>query len=593
MKKLAKTILVLLFPASLLAQDINFYVSPFSKQNGNGSLKKPFNSIENAQLAVRKAKKTNPDNISVLLLGGTYILKEPVLFTPADGGNDKTNVIYKNYNDEKVIISGGKKLTNWEYHKDGIYKARIEIAGLRNLYVNGEPAIRARTPNTSEYLRLSMWDIENKLICLNNKELPSFSSLDPVEIVIQMSWAGAICRIDEIMNNEQGGYSPGASALLKLKEPERELIFSRDYPPKTPNQACHLENSYDFLDAPGEFYFDKEAKELFYKPRINENMNTAEAVVPVLENLVTIRGTNEEPVKNLSIKGLTFAHTKWDYADTHGCLILEYGQYTIQPTKDNIQFVGRQPSMLVVENANHIRIERNVFRNAGATGLDFHYGTSHSNIIGNKFLYIAGNGICYAKFSDPEVEMHVPYNPENVNEISTDDSITNNYLCYVGEVYYGSGGIVCGYPRNLLIAHNELTKMPGVGIAVGWGWTKERNVMSNNKIVNNEIHKVVQLIEDQGAIKLLSNQPGSEVSGNYIYDIVKSEWSLRDICPQIYFDEGTSGVLVKNNAVSKPVYESFKFHRCGRIVLEDCCQGYRKDIQENAGLRDDYKDIRY
>jgi len=416
---------------------------------------------------------------------------------------------------------------------------------------------------------------------------------DDLEMHILTRWAGSVCRVSDIRENQQEGFSPGASAIITLKEPERTLLFGRDYPQKITHQPFHLENSFHFLDAPNEFYFDKTNNVLYYMPAPGENINELNFTLPLIETLVEVKGTLDKPVQNLSFHGLTFAHTKWAYPDESGCLVLEYGQYTIPPTMNNIQYVGRQVSMFVVEAAKNIVIERNVFIDAGATALDFHYGTSDSHIRGNVFRYISGNGISYAKFSDPDVEIHVPYNPADTREICRNDSITNNFMQHVGEIFPGSGGIMCGYPQRLVIAYNELMNMPGAGIAVGWGWTSEDNAMKENQVINNNVHHVMELLEDQGAIKFLSYSPNSLLSGNWTHHIVKSEWADGLYCPHIYMDEATGGYTIKNNAMQKTRYEALRFHRVGKNTIEDCCQGYNEELHKAAGLREEYRDIKF
>jgi hypothetical protein len=57
------------------------------------------------------------------------------------------------------------------------------------------------------------------------------------------------------------------------------------------------------------------------------------------------------------------------------------------------------PAGVSVTTANHIRFEKNIFTQMGATGLDFVSGTHDDMIIGNVVTEIAGNGTSIGKFA--------------------------------------------------------------------------------------------------------------------------------------------------------------------------------------------------
>ena len=66
------------------------------------------------------------------------------------------------------------------------------------------------------------------------------------------------------------------------------------------------------MDSPGEFYFDKTAKMLYYYPYDWEDMTTADVEAPFADQLITIAGESTgNRVKNLTFSGITFAHTDY------------------------------------------------------------------------------------------------------------------------------------------------------------------------------------------------------------------------------------------------------------------------------------------
>ena len=72
-----------------------------------------------------------------------------------------------------------------------------------------------------------------------------------------------------------------------------------------------IENAYEQLDQPGEWYLDRSAGVIYYLPLPGENLNTAQVIAPVLESLVSGAGTPDAPIHDIEFKGITFLHTTW------------------------------------------------------------------------------------------------------------------------------------------------------------------------------------------------------------------------------------------------------------------------------------------
>ena len=148
----------LLFVAVMLAvaaQGATLYVSPQGNDAAVGSEEKPLASLDGARRRVRQLRVQGvKEEITVLFEDGVYPLKEPVRFTPLDSGAEQGKTIYKwkvsGLNN--VIFEGGRRVTDIQVMPNGHWRAFIpEVADgkvyYEQLYVNGEHAIRARTPN--------------------------------------------------------------------------------------------------------------------------------------------------------------------------------------------------------------------------------------------------------------------------------------------------------------------------------------------------------------------------------------------------------------------------------------------------------------
>ena len=153
--------LALLLP-SLPAGATACYVSPTGSDSGSGKLNSPFATIPRARDAIRALKQREgslSEPVTVYLRGGTYVLKNPVEFTPEDSGTKLCPISYAAHSNEKPILSGGREITGWkqvEVAGKNLWAAEIpEVkSGAWNftqLFVNGERRSRPRLPKQGFY----------------------------------------------------------------------------------------------------------------------------------------------------------------------------------------------------------------------------------------------------------------------------------------------------------------------------------------------------------------------------------------------------------------------------------------------------------
>jgi len=598
MKNLKNLLLLALSICSIQAfGQVEFYVSSFGADSNPGTIEAPFKTITKARDAVRQSNNNAAGDITVYLRGGTYRIDETIKFDYRDTGKKNHNTIYRAYKDEKPIISGGVQIKGWVPHKDGIWKASVRGLNFRQLYVNDQRATRSRQPNSGDYYRLKAWDFANKTIIINSYQIADWNNFEKVEMIVQQSWAESTLRLKSF---KQYGAPTNNDTHVTIQDEERNLLFPRANPRKHNGQVFHFENAFEFLDEPGEWYLDLSADLLYYMPRKGENMNYIEVIAPSVETLLEIEGTLDSPVKNLVYRGIYFEHSTWTYPSDHGCLNMQSGQYNVKTDYFANQYVERPPAGVSVVAAQNVLFERNVFQHMGATAIDLFYGTKNCQIVGNIITDISGNGVAVGKFvQDKYTEAGVPYNPKDTREICTNDVVSNNIVYRTGRDYFGTHGIVAGYPAMLTIEHNIVRDIPYTGISVGYGWTLETNAMHDNLIAYNEISNVINLLADGAGIYMLSMQPGTKIMGNHIYNITKSKWAGTSPVADIYLDEGTSGTkenpfILKENFIESP--QRYIFHIIGEVVIDNNYfynrQEKAKAVKAKAGLESEYKDLK-
>ncbi len=143
-----------------------FYVAPNGNDAWSGKLDVPnnkmtdgpFATISRARDAIRTLKNSRGGNlevpVAVLIRGGSYYLSEPIIFTPEDSGTIQSPIVYQAYPNEIPIISGGKKISNWQ-QQGQLWVAQLpEVQSgqwyFRLLRVGNEWMRCARYPNFDE-----------------------------------------------------------------------------------------------------------------------------------------------------------------------------------------------------------------------------------------------------------------------------------------------------------------------------------------------------------------------------------------------------------------------------------------------------------
>jgi hypothetical protein len=521
-------------------------------------------------------------DILVYLRGGLYPLTATEVFSAADSGLNGFHVIYAAYPGEKPVVSGGQRITGWTNIGGGLYRAPVGTLRFRQLYVNGNRGIRARTPDEGQYYQLRSWDIGGRRLEVASAETADWQRLNQVEMVV-LGRGGNQSNLRILYVSP----SSGTGAWVTPRDPEGTRLFQQVYPPKDPLRPYYFENALEFLDSPGEWYLNTNANEVYYRPRSGEDMATADSVVPALERLVSITGTLSAPVHHLQFRGLTFEHATWLLPDSEGYVGDQASVvFTERLPDDEISsYPGhRLPAGVHVESANFIRFERNTFRQMGASALNFYKAVNDSVVIGNVITDVSGSGI--------SIDLNLEGNPGDPRVLCRRNLISNNYIAGTGRDWYQTVGIMTGYNDSTTIEHNELLDMPYSGISVGWGWDYVDNAMRDNVVRYNNVQDVNKLLSDGAGIYTLSKQNGGLVMENYVHDIVRSSVHGGFNISGIYLDEGSGDITVRDNVLvntaDRPIFQN----QPGTGVTLGNNDGTSASIIANAGLQAAYADIR-
>ena len=608
--------------SSALSQQLpapEFWVSPDGSDHNAGTKEKP---LASPAAALRKARELRrlaqaPTNqpVRVLLRSGLYPLDSPLLIRPEDSGTEASPTSIEAAPGERPVLSGGVAVDGW-------HRPRKRIAGLssaaqkqiwiadapefsgrtleiRQLWVNGQKAVRARTPNGDTLERLVDWDKTNRAAWIPSAVMSSLPADSQLEMIIHQQWEIAVLRVKSLK-------AEGAKARVTFQQPESRIQFEHPWPAPVMRTNYHapffLANAVQFLDQPGEWFQQMPGGDIYYWPRPGEDPTRVKVIAPALETLVQVDGTLDRPVSGVRFEKISFAHTTWLRPSESGHVPLQAGMflldaYRLSPKKiigpqslDNQAWIGRPPAAVSVKGANTISFERCRFEHLAATGLDFVGGTHDDLIEGCTFRDVGGNGLQLGEFQTGGIETHLPYNPADEREICTRERIANNLFTDCAAEDWGCVGICIGYAREVALEHNEVSQLPYTGISLGWGWTRATNALGDNRVQANHVHHVGRRLCDLGGIYTLSAQPGTVISENSIHDIHLSPYAhLPNHWFYVYLDEGSSFITVRDNWC--PAGKFLKNANGPGNVWENNGPMVAEKIKNAAGLEPAFQDL--
>lgn len=521
-------------PINLISFDdssYNLFISPSGSDTNSGSEDSPFATLDKARDSARLFPADKPVNI--YLRGGAYYLSSAFNLDERDSRDSNSPVTYQSYPGENVIISGGREISGFTRYNSNIYQLNIDSSHyFRQLFINDVRATRARTQNPSASYK---WlNSDSPFFLLVNVTNPPFNTASYENYSFQVP-VGILGNFRNINDIEVIALMKWDNIRERLKSVD--TIGNRIYlmPPNfvnpmhnvEANDRAYLENALEFLDSPGEWYYDNQAKILYYYPSGDEL--SGQIIIPQLTQLINISGKRDNKVRNIYFKNLTFEHTDV-YLDPAG---YQGGQAAI-PSFPNQVKSSAAVSAIYMENSGFENCE---FKNLGGTGLDIGRGSSNNLISNNIFSEIGANCISLGEIEAPSSEL------DRVDG----NKVVGNTISRCGKDYYSGLGIFAPYVSNTEISGNEVFDLPYTGISLGW-WTMSATVQYQNTVSSNKVHDVMKLMSDGGAIYTLGNQPGTMIKDNILCNIYRN--SYRGAGNRaIDLDDASMNMDIENNII--------------------------------------------
>jgi len=461
-----------------------FVVSP---KGGEGR----FATLGAACQAARKVGTDRPR--TVVVEEGDYFLDEPVALTQADSG-----LTIEAAPGAKVCLYGGREVLGWQPDGDGLHAA--SLAGVkegtwdfRSLIVNGRYCPRARLPETGFFEHLCVFDVpwmsttgggwkrkptDQELTTMKYKpdDLGPWLDVRNAEVTVYHMWDESLLGVSAhdpnlrtLTFSTPSGHPPGAFGVKKY------VVW----------------NVREGMTQPGQWYLDRTRGKVVYRPLAGEDMSKARVIAPVVTSILALRGARDNPIRDVTIRGLTLSATTTPLkAGGFGAGAFE-GALTATSARDcvfaDLEVVNVGGQAIKVSGSN-LRVERCHTHHVGACGIRFQ-----------------GDGLLIA-----------------------DNEVHDVGLTYPSAIAVTGGGKGCQ------VAHNHIYRTPYSALTCGG---------QDNRIEGNRIHHAMQELHDGAGIYCFGGK-NLVLSGNFIYDITDTGGYGASA---YYLDEQCEGCVVEKN----------------------------------------------
>ncbi|HCE44271.1 MAG TPA: hypothetical protein DET40_12045 [Lentisphaeria bacterium] len=372
-------------PAEEESKTTGFFVSDKGNDQNPGTAASPFATLEKARDKIRELRKTGSlatDVPPIVNVRGRFELESSLKFLKEDSGTDELPLIFRASQKDRAVLSGGRRITNFKpvTNQDAIARFKPEAKGkvlqadLKELGISdlgtlssrgfgrkvstahmellfdNAPMTLARYPNEGGYLKISgyakpikdEWKAETGDLSggfLYKDDRPKKWKADTniwVHGFWSWDWANSVEHV-ESLDSEKG--------FVRTSAPYGLYNFRK-------GQRFYFLNVLEELDAPGEYYIDREKGILYFWPP--SPIGKSEAFVSI----------NNAPV------------VSFDHAEN-----IRFENFVVED--------GRSHGVNIV-NGKNITIAGCKIRNVGNRGINVNGGTNHGIISCD--VYNTGDG---------------------------------------------------------------------------------------------------------------------------------------------------------------------------------------------------------
>ena len=532
-KPLFLSIILLQFFFFSVGQD-KIYVSTMGNDNNIGTLAKSFKTLN---AAVKNAITRAGKDITIEIRGGTYDLEKTINISSTHFLIHSLSI--QPYQKEKVTILGSRKVNlDWRPYKNGILKATLNVTKSPDqLFINGNTMHMARYPNYDSTARVY-----------------NGTASDAISEERVKTWENpARGYIHALHQGEWGSFD----YLITGKDDNGKLAYTGGWQNNRPapmnKKHRFVENIFEELDAPGEWFYDSSAKTIFLYPPKGINLNNATIAISQLTDLIHISGSTSKLIKNISISNISFTQTARSF------------MLAKEPLLRSDWSIYRGGAILL-EGTENVSINNCTFFDLGGNAIFINNYNKNDIIRDNNIYSIGGNAIALVGNPDavrspafryelfvPWDEMDYIHGPKN-NNYPQYCSVQGNLIHNIGTIEKQVAGVQISMAFHITVSHNSIYNAPRAGINIGdgnWG---------GHLLEYNDVFNTVLETGDNGAF----NSWGRDRFWRPERNIIDSIVSLK---PGIELLDVVDPVIIRNNR--------FQCDHGWDIDLDDGSSNYR------------------
>lgn len=524
--------------------DNDLVVSPDGDDSNPGTVDLPLKTFEKAKEILKET--ASDEAVTVWFREGTYCIDEKINFT----ADDRSNVLYRSYPDEKVKFSGSKAISGWSETEINGVKAFVtdvpiesEDDYFRSLFKGDKRLSRSNYPKegtfkvadplTSEAIvpeNDASFFTHSVAFKAHASDVLDFANPADIDVKIMHFWCDDLLPVHSVDANTGRIETEKASAMTVRVDDN--YIF---------------ENVKEALSLPGEWYLDRTEQKLYYIPEDGDTVDNTTLYAGVTEELITF--TNAE---NIAFQGIDFINTDWNHVDgihTGNPFPASHPLYgNIKYGTDHPQAAFEIPPAIYISASSEINFTDCRFENISYTAIKFDKASTDCLIKTCMFNEIGANAVFI------HGDFVVPASTKNIDVIDC-------HISKYGRIFNNAIGILLTYAIDCDLTNNEIHDGWYTGVSVGWNWGYSDNPTNNIRICDNLIYNIGNgWLSDMGGIYTLGIQPDTVISGNEIYNVGCDEGAYGYGGWGIYLDEGSSGIVVEKNLVYDCSSETFHQH---------------------------------
>ncbi|MDR3268229.1 MAG: chitobiase/beta-hexosaminidase C-terminal domain-containing protein [Tannerella sp.] len=365
------------------ARDI--YVSPDGNDHFSGSKEKPFLTFERVMGELIKFAGKEPVNI--WFAEGDYYVGEVIRLTPEYAGTRKNPVRFSSLDGHRVRIKGSVVLDalKWEACPGGIFVSHIpEELDFDQLFINGIRQMRARFPDYDEenplrggkgYLNAVGGTDEryDQWFLVDSGEFTKKSWRHPETGIVHAfqshNWGNLQYRITSV-DTLTGKISVGEGGW----QMQRSHGIGKGSP-------FYIENIFEELDAPSEWFLDKDNHLLYFYPSAEVHLDSMVVEVPVVKDMIRLEGDREHPVRYVSFNGFNFTQSRFSFLESYEPVSL--GDWAIH-----------RGGVIFMEGVEHCRVTNCSFAYIGGNGIFMSAYNRENEVSGCYFSHTGESAVC-------------------------------------------------------------------------------------------------------------------------------------------------------------------------------------------------------